>query len=44
MDLTLGRNRIRAQGDVGAADGALTLDAQAPQLDAFWPGLPGGAE
>ena len=44
VDLTLGRNRIRAQGDVGAADGALTLDAQAPQLDAFWPGLPGGAE
>ena len=28
VDLTLGRNRIRAQGDVGAADGVLTLDAQ----------------
>nr|WP_175191507.1 translocation/assembly module TamB domain-containing protein [Achromobacter deleyi] len=44
IDLKLGANRIRAQGEVGAADGALTLDAQAPQLDAFWPGLPGGAD
>lgn len=44
VDLKLGRNRVRASGELGAADGALTLDAQAPQLDAFWPDLPGGAE
>lgn len=44
IDLKLGGNRIRAQGEVGESDGALTLDAQAPQLDAFWPGLPGGAD
>lgn len=44
VDLRLGRNRVRATGELGAADGALTLDAQAPQLDAFWPDLPGGAE
>jgi len=44
IDLKLGANRIRAQGEVGESDGALTLDAQAPQLDAFWPGLPGGAD
>ena len=44
VDLKLGRNRIRASGEMDATDGALTLDAQAPQLDAFWPGIPGGAE
>jgi len=44
LDLALGRNRIRASGELGASDGALSLDAQAPQLDAFWPGVPGGAE
>lgn len=44
VDLKLGANRIRAQGEIGGADGALTLDAQAPQLDAFWPGIPGGAD
>ncbi|CAB3842330.1 hypothetical protein A6I77_18005 [Achromobacter xylosoxidans] len=44
VDLKLGSNRIRAQGEIGGADGALTLDAQAPQLDAFWPGIPGGAD
>lgn len=44
VDLKLGANRIRAQGEIGEADGALTLDAQAPQLDAFWPGIPGGAD
>lgn len=44
IDLKLGANRIRAQGEVSESDGALTLDAQAPQLDAFWPGLPGGAD
>ena len=44
VDLKLGSNRVRAQGEIGGADGALTLDAQAPQLDAFWPGVPGGAD
>ncbi len=44
VDLKLGRNHIRASGEMDANDGALTLDAQAPQLDAFWPGIPGGAE
>lgn len=44
VDLKLGPNRVRAQGEIGGANGALTLDAQAPQLDAFWPGIPGGAD
>lgn len=44
VDLKLGRNRVQAQGELDAADGKLTLDAQAPQLDAFWPGIPGGAD
>lgn len=44
VDLKLGRNRIQATGELDAKDGALTLDAKAPQLDAFWPGIPGGAE
>lgn len=44
VDLKLGRNRIQASGEMDANDGTLTLDAQAPQLDAFWPGIPGGAE
>nr|WP_165359112.1 translocation/assembly module TamB domain-containing protein [Achromobacter agilis] len=44
LDVKLGRNRVRASGELGASDGALTLDAQAPQLDAFWPDVPGGAE
>ncbi|MFD4837213.1 translocation/assembly module TamB domain-containing protein [Achromobacter sp. NPDC058515] len=44
VDLRLGSNRIRAAGELGGADGALTLDAQAPQLEAFWPGVPGGAQ
>ena len=44
VDLKLGRNRIQATGELDAKDGALNLDAKAPQLDAFWPGIPGGAE
>jgi translocation and assembly module TamB len=43
VDLRLGRNRVRAQGSVGASDGAITLDAAAPELAAFWPGLEGAA-
>ncbi|MCC3263232.1 hypothetical protein LLE87_34230, partial [Paenibacillus polymyxa] len=34
----------RATGELGAANGAITLDVQAPQLDAFWPDVPGGAD
>ncbi|WP_447922811.1 translocation/assembly module TamB domain-containing protein [Achromobacter aegrifaciens] len=44
VDLKLGRNRIQATGELGAKEGALSLDAKVPQLDAFWPGIPGGAE
>lgn len=44
VDVKLGRNRIQAKGELDAKDGSLALDAQAPQLDAFWPGIPGGAE
>jgi translocation and assembly module TamB len=43
VDLTLGRNRVRASGNLGALASSLKLDAEAPQLAAFWPGLPGGA-
>jgi len=43
LDLALGPNRVRAQGELSQGDGALTLDADTPRLDAFWPGLPGGA-
>ncbi|ARP89176.1 hypothetical protein CAL14_01745 [Bordetella genomosp. 9] len=43
IDLRLGRNRLRAAGGIGAGNGALTLDAAAPQLAAFWPGLEGAA-
>lgn len=43
VDLLLGRNRLRAQGSMGPAAGAITLNADAPDLGAFWPGLKGGA-
>nr|WP_260986167.1 translocation/assembly module TamB domain-containing protein [Bordetella genomosp. 13] len=44
VDLRLGPNRVQAKGSMGAEDGALTLDAAAPSLAAFWPDLPGGAK
>ncbi|MFW7340503.1 translocation/assembly module TamB domain-containing protein [Pollutimonas sp. H1-120] len=44
MDLRLGRNRLRADGSLGTADSRLKLDLAAPQLAAFWPDLPGGAQ
>jgi translocation and assembly module TamB len=43
VDLRLGRNRVRAQGSIGPRDGAIALDAAAPELAAFWPGLGGAA-
>jgi len=43
LDVRLGRNRVRTGGKIGPAGGAITLDAQAPELAAFWPNLPGGA-
>lgn len=43
-DLRLGKNRLQTQGSLGAADSALKLDVAAPELAAFWPGLPGGAQ
>ncbi|MGU9990095.1 hypothetical protein D0839_03970 [Bordetella avium] len=43
IDLTLGKNRILAQGELQAPRARLMLDARAPELAAFWPDLPGGA-
>jgi translocation and assembly module TamB len=43
VDLRLGRNRVRAQGSIGPRDGEIALDAAAPELAAFWPGLGGAA-
>ncbi|MDN5842233.1 MAG: translocation/assembly module TamB domain-containing protein [Alcaligenaceae bacterium] len=42
-DLTLGSNHLRAQGDIAVARTKLDVDAQAPALAAFWPGIPGAA-
>ncbi|KAA0911896.1 DUF490 domain-containing protein [Pusillimonas sp. ANT_WB101] len=42
MDLTLGKNHVKAKGALGVADNSLDLDVVAPQLDAFWPDIPGG--
>jgi translocation and assembly module TamB len=44
MDLRLGKNHLRAQGGLGAADSRMTLDLLAPDLKAFWPDIPGGAQ
>lgn len=44
MDLRLGKNQLRAQGALGSADSRMTLDFLAPELRAFWPDIPGGAE
>ncbi len=43
MDLHLGKNRLQAKGALGMADKGVKLDLIAPDLAAFWPGLPGGA-
>ncbi|OZI71746.1 translocation/assembly module TamB domain-containing protein [Bordetella genomosp. 12] len=42
VDLTLGKNRVRAQGALQEVQAKLALDVQAPDLAAFWPDLPGG--
>lgn len=44
MDLRLGKNRLKADGSLGTADSRLKLDLAAPELAAFWPDLPGGAQ
>ncbi|AOB29752.1 hypothetical protein AKI39_02205 [Bordetella sp. H567] len=43
VDLGLGGNRVRAHGNVDAGAGAITVDAAAPRLADFWPGLEGAA-
>ncbi len=42
LDLTLGKNHLRAQGALQDVQARLALDVQAPELAAFWPDLPGG--
>lgn len=42
MDITLGNNHLTTKGSLGQTDDSLELDVQAPELDAFWPDLPGG--
>lgn len=44
MDLQLGKNHLQMDGALGMSDSRINLDLLAPQLDAFWPDLPGGAE
>ncbi len=44
MDLTLGKNHLKASGALGAADSAIVLDLSAPVLAAFWPDLAGSAQ
>jgi len=43
-DLHLGRNHVQTKGSLGAPDSRLTLDVIAPDLAAFWPDIPGGAQ
>ncbi|WP_373454433.1 translocation/assembly module TamB domain-containing protein [Bordetella genomosp. 9] len=43
VDLRLGPNRVQARGDINPGAGAITIDAAAPALAAFWPGLEGAA-
>ncbi|CAM3636696.1 Autotransporter secretion inner membrane protein TamB [Bordetella sputigena] len=43
VDLRLGPNRLQARGDISPSAGAITIDAGAPALAAFWPGLEGAA-
>lgn len=43
VNLALGQDSVRAKGEIAASRTTLDLDILAPQLAAFWPGLPGGA-
>jgi translocation and assembly module TamB len=42
-DLHVGANHVTLHGLAGERQAQLALDADAPALSAFWPGLPGGA-
>ncbi|HEU0230041.1 MAG TPA: DUF490 domain-containing protein, partial [Burkholderiaceae bacterium] len=42
LDLLLGADHIKAKGALGEPRNRLDLDLRAPNLAAFWPGLPGG--
>lgn len=42
VDVTLGKNSVKAKGEFGAADALLALDVDASRLASFWPDLPGG--
>src|SRR5690606_38138262 len=44
IDLRLGKNHVRAGGALGVTDSRVELDVAAPELAAFWPELPGGAQ
>lgn len=43
VDLRVGPNKVKAQGELIHGKGALTIDANTPKLSALWPDLPGGA-
>ncbi|WP_028357607.1 translocation/assembly module TamB domain-containing protein [Brackiella oedipodis] len=43
IDLQLGNNNLRANGQLGQAEDVLTLKANLPQLNNFWPTLSGHA-
>lgn len=42
IDLKLGTNTVKAKGALNQGRLALSLDAEVPKLDAFWPDIPGG--
>lgn len=42
IDVRLDGSHVRASGDFGRPESRLELAVQAPELAAFWPGLPGG--
>lgn len=43
VNLALGKDSVRAKGDIAAGRTQLDLNVQAPHLAALWPDLPGGA-
>ncbi|MCB5363841.1 translocation/assembly module TamB domain-containing protein [Pusillimonas sp. CC-YST705] len=42
IDAQIARNRVHTEGGLGHGEHRLVLDVDAPQLEQFWPGLPGG--